>query len=781
MSIPITAFLNTKPFAEFLPHDPAGCTPFEVSFNNLTSNATDYQWDFGDGETSSEQNPVHTFINNTFGDVTYNVTLVASNGGCYDTVETQVLVHPLPQANFSFDNTPACSPHTIEFTNESSGAVTYEWIYGDGTQNDTVENPVHTFYNDTTFIQYYNVRLVAISEYGCADTTSGIATVYPNPDVNLNVEPDSLCLPGVATLTANPGYVSYEWNFGDSVQLTTATNHIDHFYPVLGDTTEIYHLWVRAISPLGCVDTSYADLVMFPTPNADFSPDVTSACGSYNLQLVNNSTGAVMYIWEYGDGSVDTVYNAGIQTHYYENNSNAPTTFNIILRAINQFGCEDTLERSFVLYPALNAEFSVDTVGCSPFTVQFDNLTNGASSYHWDFGDGTVSTDEEPYHTYVNVYSNPVEYDVSLIVTSGYGCVDTATTIITVYPSPDAQFSVSPTVMTLPNSTVHLNNLTSGTNWNCLWLFGNGDSSNVCQPGEYTYNSAGNYTIMLIVSNDYCSDTAMQAITINPGAPDASFEVDTNEGCVPLVVNFNNTSTGGNQFYWNFGDGYSSTEHSPQHIYNESGMYNAQLIVNGEGGTDTYSTMITVHPSPTAFFKVVPTQVSVPGEAIKCYNQSDGATSFLWDFGDSITSTLENPTHEYTTPGTYTITLTVWNEYGCQDKYQKDDAVIAVSAGEIIFPNAFTPNPSGPNGGYYDPNDFSNDVFHPVYRGVVEYELQIFNRWGELIFVSKDPKIGWDGYYRGKLCKQDVYVWKVKVKFSNGEVIEKVGDVTLLR
>ena len=777
----ITVNLNTTPFAEFLPDNPSGCPPFEVSFNNLTSNATNYHWDFGDGETSTGENPTHTFINNTFGDVTYTVTMIASNGGCSDTTQTQVTVHPLPEPHFSYDNTPACSPHSVAFTNESNGAVSYLWLFGDGTPNDTAENPVHTFYNDTTYIQYYNVRLVAISEYGCTDTASGIVTIYPNPDVNLEVLPDSLCSPGTATLTANPGYVSYEWNFGDSLQQTTSANHINHFYPSVSDSTEVYHLWVRAISPLGCVDTSFADLVVFPTPNADFTTDVTSACGSYDLQFTNNSTGASVYIWEFGDGDIDTVYNTGLVTHHYVNNSNAPTTFNIILRAVNQFGCEDSSVRSFVLYPELNAEFEVDTVGCSPFTVQFDNLTNGAVSYHWEFGDGTVSTDEEPTHTYVNVYSNPVTYDVSLVVTSGYGCVDTATTLITVYPSPDAQFSVSPTVMTMPNSTVHINNLTEGANWNCLWVWGNGDSSTVCQPGDYTYGSAGNYTIMLVVSNEHCSDTAVQVITINPTAPDASFDLDTNEGCVPLTVNFTNTSTGGNQYYWNFGDGYSSNEENPQHIYGESGVFNVQLVVTGDGGTDSYESMVTVHPSPTAFFKVVPTQVSVPGEQIKCYNQSEGATSFLWDFGDSVTSTLENPTHEYTSPGTYTVSLTVWNEYGCTDKYVQNDAVIAVSAGEIIFPNAFTPNPSGPSGGYYDPNDFSNDVFHPVFKGVVEYELQIFNRWGELIFVSKDPNIGWDGYYRGKLCKQDVYVWKVKAKFSNGEVIEKVGDVTLLR
>ena len=101
--------------------------------------------------------------------------------------------------------------------------------------------------------------------------------------------------------------------------------------------------------------------------------------------------------------------------------------------------------------------------------------------------------------------------------------------------------------------------------------------------------------------------------------------------------------------------------------------------------------------------------------------------------------------------------------------------------GELVFPNAFTPNDLGPSDGSYEPDQLNNDIFFPIQKGVQEYKLQIFNRWGELIFQSEDVNIGWDGYYRGELCKQDVYVWKVRALFSDGEEIEKAGDVTLLR
>ena len=97
------------------------------------------------------------------------------------------------------------------------------------------------------------------------------------------------------------------------------------------------------------------------------------------------------------------------------------------------------------------------------------------------------------------------------------------------------------------------------------------------------------------------------------------------------------------------------------------------------------------------------------------------------------------------------------------------------------MPNAFSPNPTGGNGGAFGANDMNNDVFHPVIRGIDKYELQIFSRWGELLFVSKDVNIGWDGYYKGKLCLQDVYVWKINGTTLDGKKINKTGDVLLLK
>jgi gliding motility-associated-like protein len=111
-----------------------------------------------------------------------------------------------------------------------------------------------------------------------------------------------------------------------------------------------------------------------------------------------------------------------------------------------------------------------------------------------------------------------------------------------------------------------------------------------------------------------------------------------------------------------------------------------------------------------------------------------------------------------------------------------DQAVLGNVDSQIAFPNAFTPNGNGPSGGYWTMDDmFNNDIFFPIYKGIEEFKMQIFNRWGELLFQTEDVRQGWDGYYKGKLCQQDVYVWRVSGTFMDGGDFTEMGDVTLLR
>jgi gliding motility-associated-like protein len=195
-------------------------------------------------------------------------------------------------------------------------------------------------------------------------------------------------------------------------------------------------------------------------------------------------------------------------------------------------------------------------------------------------------------------------------------------------------------------------------------------------------------------------------------------------------------------------------------------------------GNKLASTEITILPVPTASFVMSSSIINIPAETANFTNKSIGARRYKWDFGDgSAENSKANPTHLYKNVGYFNVNLIAINEFGCQDTATQQLTAVT----DIKFPSAFTPNPSGSNGGRYTSTDLSNDVFFPFTDGLLEYKLSVFNRWGELIFDSTDLLIGWDGYFQGKLCQQDAYVFKASGKFFDGKTFNQVGTVTLIR
>jgi len=256
---------------------------------------------------------------------------------------------------------------------------------------------------------------------------------------------------------------------------------------------------------------------------------------------------------------------------------------------------------------------------------------------------------------------------------------------------------------------------------------------------------------------------------------DSSFK-----GCAPVEMNFRNQSSWGEYFQWDFDDGFSSTVEHPTHVFEEEGIYNVKLIVEGEGGVSHAYQQIEVYPNPVAEFEVKPTSVLLPDASVQCYSTSEKAKSYLWDFGDGTTSTEADPKHTYEELGQYHIRLKVWTDQQCVDSFMYPDPILVAGEGILEFPNAFSPSLTGPADQNYDPTDMNNDVFFPEHKGVKDYHLEIYTRWGELIFVTDDINVGWNGYYKGKLAKQDVYVWKASGMFWSGKPYEKAGDVTLI-
>jgi len=312
---------------------------------------------------------------------------------------------------------------------------------------------------------------------------------------------------------------------------------------------------------------------------------------------------------------------------------------------------------------------------------------------------------------------------------------------------------------------------------------GDGVTGNIFDPGKAGF---GTHVIQYITVPDkygcFTKDSIEIKVVIKP-APMAAFEPDTT-GCTPLTVKFRNNSVYGEAYIWDFGDNITSNEFNPTHTYYVPGNYHVRLIVFNITGQSVHNGIINVYQNPAAIFNAYPTNVINNEQIVVFYNYSQYDSLDYWNFGDGTFSEEKSPYHKYLNPGKYYVSLVTTSRYGCIDTAFLDTPVIVDwKKGYIKFPNVFKWNGTGPTGGewkegVYPEMDF---VFRPFFENIIEYNLQIFNRWGVLIYESNDLKIGWDGYFEDhKLAEQGVYVWKVKGRFADGTYYEIVGDVTFL-
>lgn len=272
------------------------------------------------------------------------------------------------------------------------------------------------------------------------------------------------------------------------------------------------------------------------------------------------------------------------------------------------------------------------------------------------------------------------------------------------------------------------------------------------------------------------------AITVsNSGMPRPVIDASITSGCVPLQVKFSNATSGSFKTEWSFGDGGVSDDINADYIYDLPGNYTVTLtLTDNRGRKAVTSVKIEAWSKPKAAFEIPETDVALTDGQINFTNLSTGATQYLWNFGDGISSGVFAPSHKYEHYGRYDVTLIAFSEYGCEDSVTIADAFTDTGV-FLRFPNAFMPNPGGPTGGYYSQrSDETNQVFHPVSSGVTQYNLKIYSKQGLLVFESDDINLGWDGYYKGQLSSPGVFIWKVRGAYRNGQPFVMSGDVTLL-
>ncbi len=428
-----------------------------------------------------------------------------------------------------------------------------------------------------------------------------------------------------------------------------------------------------------------------------------------------------------------------------------------------------------------------DSVGCTPLLVGMQDTVRNAKSYIWDFGDGSrdTTTDYSLEHSYTNVGV----YTVALVAIDSNSCnvADTVYKSVTVKNNPATlAFDISKLLpctsfnYAFDNESTHTPASPPFTPISFLWNFGDGSPQVSAGLGitDHSYNAPGPYTVSLIlVDTNYCNypDTLTRPFYV---AQNVKADFTTPPfGCAPYTAVFNNTSIAGSKFYWDFGDGsgIDSVDVSPSHLYTVIGNYTIHLTavdsntcnivsdtsitidVQGKPKAGfTYSPIAPIANTPTVF-----SDASLPSPLAK----------YQWFFGDGTSETRPTPdtvVHQYERTDTFQVCLIVTNQSGCTDTTCQ---VVAALVNPLLdVPNAFTPGRFGENG-----------IVKVVGFGITHLVFRIYNRWGQMVFESNDPNIGWDGTYKGTLQPMDVYGYTLEAQFFNGTRATKKGDITLIR
>ena len=493
-----TILLHGQPVANFSASNTSGCAPLLVKFTDQsTGSPTSWSWDFGNGQLSTLQNPVISYAQPG----TYTVRLIVKDSlGIDDEIKTDyITVFPAPRASFSANLTTSCIPATIQFSDKSTSPPgttisSWSWNFGDGTSS-TAQNPSHT-YNNTGF---YTVSLQITSSTGCKSTlTVGrYIRIIDGIDAEFAFSQPSTCKPpfliNFVNQSSGPGTLSYTWNFGNGS--TSTLQNPNTIY----NTPGTYHVQFAVQSNLGCNGFIAKDIVV-AGKTTDFTFP-SSICVGQSVTFQNNSSPPpVASTWDFGDGTTTSQINP-VKTFL------AGGTYQV--RLINNYGnCIDSVTKTVTVISSPTVDFTAnDTVGCDvPFAVQFTDKSPNASSWLWDFGDGTTSTQQNPNHTYTNSGS----YDVTLTITLPGGCSNSITKtqyikvqpmVVTITNAPAggcAPFTFSPVL-----SVQSIDSIVSYS-----WDLGEPGAIYNVQSPTHTYNSVGNYNIQLTVTTQHgCTKT----------------------------------------------------------------------------------------------------------------------------------------------------------------------------------------------------------------------------------------------------------------------------------
>jgi gliding motility-associated-like protein len=672
ISISLLFGLKAQVTADFTADITEGCNSIVVSFQNLSSPlaGSDFFWDFGNGQTSTLENPTIAFTNPGF----YTVRLTVTNGPDSDTQTKDdfIKVFNKPEVHIGVDGSiTGCAPLSIQFSDNTipgdAPVETWYWDFGDGTIS-SEQNPAHSF-------NYQNEFQVSLT---VTDTNNCLSIGYYDelisafkPHSNFSGNPRSSCLTPLEVNFSNSssgsGNLSYEWDFGDG----NTTDQADPSHTYLNNGK--YSVSLITYDEYMCSDTlTKVDYVNLSGLYTHFTIQRDTLCKNETIEIENLCENAATYYWDFGDGTTFHIKNP---VHAYSN----PGEYTISLTTTHQYGCSG--EFSIDVYVEdITADFSIsDPFACEvPALIQYTNNSENAVNYEWHFGNGEVSTDSNP----TVIFEDFGNFSDTLYAYSSAGCVSKKVYSNSVHIlNPKAYFKpniwvdkydimgCAPLEVEFTHASVYGTEFDQITEF--YWDFGDGSQSTEEHP-RHIFEDVGIYNVSMYFKTERgCTSTVYYAQAKTGTVQSTEFTKDVPDTiCASQPVNFTDLSQDStlvNEWFWNFGDSCYSFKKNPTHVFTDTGSMDVYLIsyYNGCMSYELKEDYIYVRGP------IVEMEYEYNCEnpyTVQFFGNALGADKLKWSFGDltPVDSVNFNPVHKYPQNLTYYPTLIAENsENGC--------------------------------------------------------------------------------------------------------------------
>ena len=665
----ITNMLTVKPpVAVFNVTNECTANPFYRKFIDASIQAQTWHWNFGDGNTSTAQNPDHIYARAG----QYTVVLTVTNGACSDVYRKDVIIlaHNLQLAANSNE---ICRGSDVNF--EVRGAnpdhiLFYNWH--PSVAPGYFGNDKHT----QRFITKgdYEVRVDITDINKCIQTlTQPVKVVSPSP--NFDPVQTAVCVNNSISFTdkstPHPGFPITQWeiNYGDGPSQVVTPPTFTHTYT----TGNTYSVTLTVTDSKGCTESlTKGSVVTIADPRAAFSSPNLFSCTTKDIQFTNQSSGAgLTYSWSFGDGNISNQLHPN---HPYLNEGD----FTVKLKVVDMYGC--TNEEKKDKYISINNPIAKiiyngsATSECPPFTANFINDSKNYISHTWDFGDGTQTTMKDPDH----IYYFPDKYDIVLKVTSHGGCVAEDKVTINVL-GPKGSFKFVQKQDCVDADVAFEANTKDDVTF--LWDFDNGQTMQTNQPkASYTYTQPGEFKprMILISNKDGCRVPYPTNDVVRVYGVKTTITLDKDLLCDKGFVQFGESTVTNDlikSYEWSFGDNSTSSIKNPRHEYKGTGNYPVKLKITTEHGcTDEINSHVKIVQSPKAKITgpgpaCVPASFHFAGHL----DNADTSTSFKWewDFANGQKVDVQNPQPvRYEAANDYVVKLKLTNSSGCTDETQ---------------------------------------------------------------------------------------------------------------